>query len=67
MVFFVIIMKSTFASMSDIVSQKVIQYKIATILYFYFIFILFSSEMNTISTWSFFVSKAALSKSKPLI
>lgn len=38
MVFFVIIMKSTFASMSDIVSQKVIQYKIATILYFYFIF-----------------------------
>lgn len=38
MVFFVIIMKSTFASMSDIVSQKVIQYKKATILYFYFIF-----------------------------
>lgn len=63
MVFFVIIMKSTFASMSDIVSQKVIQYKIATILYFYFIFF----GMNTISTWCFFVSKAALSKSKPLI
>lgn len=63
MVFFVIIMKSTFASMSDIVSQKVIQYKIATILYFYFIF--FGNEHYKYMV--FFVSKAALSKSKPLI